>query len=78
MGVLNQEAPQPLSVTVSVPKSSADSVVLREAATRTRVASVRQGEEQILVLKELCDILNRVIAVNANSRYSRVCMQYLC
>jgi hypothetical protein len=45
MGVLNQEAPQPLSVTVSVPKSSADSVVLREAATRTRVASIRQEED---------------------------------
>ena len=45
MGLLNQEAPQqPLSVTVSVPKSSADSVVMREAATRTRVSSIRQEE----------------------------------
>lgn len=46
MSLLNSEGPQPLSVTVSVPKSSADSVVLREAATRTRVCCIRQDIEQ--------------------------------
>ena len=41
MSVMNQESPNPLLVTVSVPRSSLDSVVLRESATRTRVASFR-------------------------------------
>ena len=41
MAVMNQESPNPLLVTVSVPRSSLDSVVLRESATRTRVASFR-------------------------------------
>ena len=41
MAVMNQESPAPLAVTVSVPRSSLDSVVLREAATRTRVGSFR-------------------------------------
>lgn len=39
MSVMNQESPSPLAITVSVPRSSVDSVVVREAATRTRVAS---------------------------------------
>lgn len=41
MAVMNQASSAPLAVTVSVPRSSNDSVVLREAATRTRVASFR-------------------------------------
>ena len=41
MSVMNQASSVPLAVTVSVPRSSTDSVVLREAATRTRVASFR-------------------------------------
>ena len=41
MSVMNQESANPLSVTVSVPRSSNDSVVLRESATRVRVASFR-------------------------------------
>ena len=45
-----EAAPQALSVTVSVPKSSSDSVVIREAATRTRVCSIRQEEEEYLKL----------------------------
>ena len=40
MKVLNQASVSPLSVTVSVPKSSSDSVVLREMNTRHRVAQV--------------------------------------
>jgi hypothetical protein len=42
MAILTKEAVDPVSVTVSVPKSSADSVVIREAATRTRLCSIRQ------------------------------------
>ena len=41
MSVMNQESASPLAITVSVPRCSTDSVVLREAATRTRVASFR-------------------------------------
>eukprot|EP00090_Calanus_glacialis_P000348 TRINITY_DN10211_c0_g1_i1.p1 TRINITY_DN10211_c0_g1~~TRINITY_DN10211_c0_g1_i1.p1 ORF type:complete len:1017 (-),score=311.81 TRINITY_DN10211_c0_g1_i1:664-3714(-) len=41
MSVMNQASAVPLAVTVSVPRCSTDSVVLREAATRTRVASFR-------------------------------------
>jgi hypothetical protein len=46
MASLNSCGVQPVSVTVSVPKSSADSVVIREAATRTRLCTIRQEEEQ--------------------------------
>ena len=38
MAVMNQAISAPLAVTVSVSRSSNDSVVFREAATRTRVA----------------------------------------
>lgn len=41
MAVMNQASAVPLAITVSVPRCSTDSVVLREAATRTRVASFR-------------------------------------
>ena len=41
MSVMNQSASSPMLVTVSVPKSCNDSVVLRETTTRTRVAQYR-------------------------------------
>ena len=41
MRVMNQSCVTPVSVTVSVPKSCNDSVVLRETNTRTRVAQFR-------------------------------------
>ena len=41
MSVMNQESPNPLLVTVSVPRSSLDSVVLRESATKTHLKSFR-------------------------------------
>ena len=41
MAVMNQAISAPLAVTVSVSRSSNVSVVLREAATRTRVALFR-------------------------------------
>jgi len=41
MTELNKESAHPLSVSVSVPRSSMESVIIREAATRTRVSSVR-------------------------------------
>merc|ERR1719282_2268548 len=41
MSVMNQSSVSPLSVTVSVPRSCNDSVVLRETNTRTRVAQFR-------------------------------------
>ena len=41
MAVMNQENPNPLQVTVSVPRSSLGSVEVRESATRTGVGSFR-------------------------------------
>jgi len=41
MATLNKECTAPLGVSVSVPRASTESVIIREAATRTRVATIR-------------------------------------